>query len=89
MLRGGPERNFLWSSRYRYSRFVEPGLEWQSKLGKTSEDKSYDEQEHYVGPALYGQLVPGVKYEAAYLFGASDASADSAARLHLEYEIAF
>lgn len=85
----GFERSALWGSRYRYNKQFEPGLEWQAEFGKASDHHSFNEQEHYAGPALYGEIAPGVKYEAAYLFGVSDAAADGAARLFLEYEMHF
>lgn len=80
---------FLWSSRYRYNRHAEPGFEIQSEFGKLNESHGFAEQEHYAGPALYGEIVNHVKYEAAYLFGMSDAAAKGAARALLEYELYF
>ncbi len=85
----GFERSALWGSRYRYNKYVEPGVEWQSDFGRASDHHSFNEQSHFVGPALYGELAPGVKYEAAYLVGVSDAAEDGAARLFLEYELYF
>lgn len=86
---GGPERELLWSSRYRYRESIEPGFEIQSSFGKTNENHGFDTQEHYIGPAIYGKLLSNFKYEAAYLIGASDAAVDSAARILLEYEMHF
>jgi hypothetical protein len=71
--------------------FFEPGFEIQSGFGKTNENPGFNEQEHYIGPAVYGSFyshAPGkIKYEAAYLAGISDAAADGAARVLLEYEM--
>jgi len=86
---GGPNRELLWSSRYLYSKYIEPGFEIQSSFGKTNENLSFNEQEHYAGPAIYGKLTPHIKYEAAIYAGLSDAATDAAARLFLEYEIYF
>lgn len=86
---GGPERTLEWSSRYRYSEAFEPGFEIQSNFGKSNQTNHFNEQEHYVGPAVYGRIVPGLNYEAAYYIGVSDASANSAARVLLEYELFF
>lgn len=86
---GGPDRVVLWSSRYKYNKYFEPGFEIQSNFGKANEHLDFSQQEHYVGPAVYGLIAPHVKYEAAYLFGLSNAASDSAARLLLEYEMRF
>ena len=86
---GGPEYSVLWSSRYRMNEYVQPGFEIQSTLGHGPTLGKYNEQEHYIGPAVYGRLLGNLKYEAAYLFGASDAAAQGAARILLEYEIVF
>lgn len=85
----GVEAGFAWSSRYRYNPYFEPGFEIHSDFGKVNDELGFNEQEHYIGPAIYGKLLPNVKYEAGYFFGVSDATTDGAARLLVEYEIYF
>jgi high-affinity iron transporter len=80
------ESSFAWSTRYRYKEWLEPGFEVHSEFGEIKENKGYDEQEHLVGPALYGK-VHNFKYDIAYLFGASDAAADGQLKWVLEYEV--
>lgn len=86
---GGPDRVFLWNSRYRYSVHFEPGFEIQSDFGKANEVQNFSQQEHYIGPAVYGQIIPHLKYEAVYYLGVSDAASRGSARVLLEYEMFF
>ena len=86
---GGFDRGAQWSTRYLYSKNFAPGFEIQSGFGSSEDGLRFNEQEHYVGPALYGRILPGLNYEAAYLLGVTSASADSAARVLIEYEMNF
>jgi len=86
---GSPDRVILWSTRYLLDRRFAPGFEIQSDFGRAGEDRTFSEQQHYVGPAAYGEIIPHLKYEVAYLFGVSTAASGSAVRLLLEYEVFF
>lgn len=82
------EISMAWGTRYRYAETFEPGFEIYSEFGPLGDGGSFDEEEHLAGPAFYGQLGP-VKYDAAYLFGVSDAAPDGLLKVLLEYEWRF
>lgn len=86
---GGPERLFSWNSRYLLNEHLQPGFEIQSNFGKGSDHPRWSDQEHYAGPAIFGNILPNFKYEAAYYFGLTEAASTGAARIKLEYEIYF
>jgi high-affinity iron transporter len=85
---GGPDYVLLANERYRLNYYLEPGVEFQGDLGQRRNIGRINNQEDYVGPALYGHLMSHLKYQVAYLFGASTPASNSAARVLFEYETA-
>ncbi len=88
------EFEYAWSSRYRLSPLLMPGVEFHGKLGEISNTKSPEDQTHQAGPVFYGKiplsaLGAKIKYEAGYLFGLTDASPDGTFKWLLEYEFRF
>lgn len=84
------EASYAVQTRWRLGPHFEPGIELQGKLGDISDLPALREQEHVLGPAVFGRyfLGPGraVKYEAAALFGLTEASPNTALRLAIELE---
>ncbi len=60
------------------------------EMGEWDHWEDSDDQNHRIGPAVFGKLNVGqkqaIKYNAALLFGASDAAPDHTFRLQVEYE---
>lgn len=91
------EAGLLWSTRYDYSPYFQPGFEIQSEFGEVNDHASFDSQEHYIGPVAYGVIpfehegnkIEGLEYRLGYLFGASHAASDGQVVLQLEYELDF
>jgi hypothetical protein len=86
---GGPDRTFQWSAQYTISGSFSPGLEAQSDFGRTNEGLSFNKEQHYIGPAVYGTLLDQFHYEVAYLAGVSPAASDSAVRFLFQYQMHF
>ncbi|PZP84620.1 MAG: hypothetical protein DI582_08260 [Azospirillum brasilense] len=91
------EAALLWSTRYNYSPYFQPGFEIQSEFGEVNDPSSFEDQEHYVGPVFYGTIpfedegdeIEGLEYRVGYLFGASSEASDGQVVLQLEYELDF
>lgn len=78
--------------KYRLDKAFEPGVEVFSEFGAIGDMPGFDEQEHYVGPAVTGVVPLGesglkLKYNAGYLFGVSDGAADGVVKAIVELEV--
>ncbi len=76
---------------YRVRRGFDVGVQAFGDLGKWNDWAPRDEQSHRIGPAIFGKVKLGegrqaIRYNAAWLFGASKAAADNALRVQVEYE---
>lgn len=81
------EWGLSWHSRYKYNDHFQPGFELYSEFGEIGNEGDFDEQDHRIGPVASGDfLLPGMSYDAGYLFGASDAAPDGTVKLIVKYK---
>lgn len=89
------EASTAWSSRYRYSPYFQPGFELHNEFGEVNDISSFQEQEHYIGPVIYGKLpfqsegekIEGLDYRVGYVFGFGNNSSHGQFLIQLEYEL--
>ena len=75
-----------WSTKYRLSKYLEPGVEYYNDFSAIDHHLDYNQQSHQVGPVLYGSLNRHIKYDIGYLFGISQAAPYGELKWVLEYE---
>jgi hypothetical protein len=84
------EMGYQWQAKYRWKPTLEFGLQGFGEMGKWNHWEDSDEQNHRMGPAVFGKFGMGVKkaikYNAALLFGTSEAAANHTFRMQVEYE---
>jgi hypothetical protein len=77
-------------TKYQVRPWLEPGFEL---YGDTNGKSRFDDQEFSAGPGLFGKIHTfdgqAIKYQIAYLLGATSATPDHAVRWKLEYEFFF
>jgi hypothetical protein len=60
------------------------------EMGKWNDWTTTSEQNHRFGPAVFGKVLVGnkqaIKYNAAWLYGVSDAAPNNTFRMQVEYE---
>ena len=81
---------YQWQAKYRWKPELEFGLQGFGEMGTYDHWSPADAQNHRAGPAVFGKLPMGgreaIKYNAAWLLGASKAAPDNTLRLQVEYE---
>ncbi len=84
------EMGYQMQVKYRYQPAFEFGLQAFGEMGKWDHWNPREEQNHRLGPALFGKISMGshetIRYNAAWLVGASKAAPDRTFRLQVEYE---
>jgi len=81
---------YQWQAKYRWRQEFEFGLQGFGETGEWNDWAPTDEQEHNLGPAVFGKVPLGnrdaIKYNAAWLIGVTDATPNNTFRLQVEYE---
>lgn len=92
---GGQEPNetvfqYQWQAKYRWHKEFEFGLQGFGETGKWNNWAPHNDQEHKLGPAIFGKVPLGgheaIRYNAAWLIGMTDATPDNTFRMQVEYE---
>lgn len=84
------ELGYQWQVRYLAAGNIDFGLQGFGELGRWNHWNSANEQNHRLGPAVFGKVNLGgrhvIKYNAAVLFGVTSAAPDHTLRAQVEYE---
>ena len=84
------ELGYQWQAKYRAMPSFEFGAQGFGEVGEWNDWEARKEQKHLMGPAVFGKIDLGshqkLKYNAAWLLGASDAAPNHTFRMQLEYE---
>lgn len=81
---------YQWQVKYRLIKAFEFGLQGFGEMGEWDNWKPSQQQEHKMGPAIFGKIAVGahqvIKYNAAWLIGTTNATPDNTYRMQTEYE---
>lgn len=84
------EMGYQLQAKYHLRQELEVGVQAFGEMGKWNHWEPRDAQNHRIGPAIFGKVKLGerdaIRYNAAWLFGASKAAPDNTFRLQAEYE---
>jgi hypothetical protein len=84
------EMGYQWQVKYRWKKEFEFGLQGLGDLGQWDDWEKYTEQNHRMGPAIFGKFSLGgyqaIQYNVAWLLGLSDAAPNHTLRMQIEYE---
>lgn len=82
---------YQWQLRAPVAERIELGVQGFGNLGRWDKWAPHAEQEHSLGPAMFGKLNLGahqaINYNAGWLVGLTDASARHTVRLQVEWEM--
>jgi len=82
----GFEFGYAAAIRYRWRRRLSPSLEFYGGTGLIDQPDPAGEQQHYLFPAIWGQLPGGLEYNLGVGFGLTRGSDRTIVKLNLELE---
>jgi len=89
-VRSETELLYQWQAKYLWISSLDFGLQGFGEVGKWNNWEATNRQSHRMGPAIFGEHSLGgrreIEYNAAWLFGVSNAAPDNNFRLQIEYE---
>lgn len=81
---------YQWQAKYRWKKEFEFGLQGFGEMGEWDHWSRHNEQEHKLGPAIFGKIALGghqaIRYNAAWLIGTTDVTPNNTFRMQAEYE---
>ena len=81
---------YQWQAKYRWLPEFQYGFQGFGNMGTYDNWAPPGQQSHQIGPAVFGELPVGdhqtIKYNAAWLLGASKAAPDNTLRVQVQYE---
>jgi len=81
---------YQWQAKYRWQSAFEFGMQGLGEMGKWNNWDKQADQIHRLGPAVFGKIALGnrqaIKYNAAWLHGASNAAPNHTFRMQVEHE---
>jgi hypothetical protein len=81
---------YQWQADYRWRPEFQYGLQGFGELGPWNRWSDHSNQTHRLGPAVFGKFALGggqaIRYNAAWLIGATTGAPPHTARLQMEYE---
>ncbi len=81
---------YQWQAKYRWQPAFEYGLQGMGEVGKWNQWNNRATQNHRLGPAIFGNIKLGtrraIRYDAAWLVGASSVAPSHTFRMQVEYE---
>ncbi len=84
------ELGYQWQAKYRLMPEFEFGMQGMGEVGEWDHWENHNEQNHRMGPAVFGKFKLSnnykIAYNAAWLLGVSDAAPDNTLRMQVEFE---